>query len=192
MNILVMPKKNREEVSLAKLANEINARHALVQKSARRGLVNIIKTGILLKRVKRQVGHGNFKTWIAASCTFKPRTAQLYMFVASNKKQIKSEIIAGFGLNGAVKQIRERNDPLKLKNKSEKKDKDPDLQKELITLNKSLVTPRRIIQRVEKKQGWSFWRRENTGMLKRIEENAVALTTLLSKRFSRKSRSKSK
>ena len=193
-----MIKKEKGE-KLAAWASEINTRHALVQKSARRTLVNIIKTGILLRRVKREVRHGNFTTWVGMHCEFSMRTAELYMFVASNRKQIKNErkqikteIIAGLGLNGAVKQIRERNDPAKSKNNGEKKDKDPDLQKELTMLNKSLVTPRQIIQRIEKKQGWLFWRGENNGMLKRVEENAVALTTLLSKRFSRKSRGKSK
>lgn len=189
-------KKEKGE-NLASLASEINKRHGMIQKSARRTLVHIIKTGILLRRVKREVGHGNFTTWVGMHCEFSMRTAELYKFVASNRKQIKNdrkqikpEIIAGLGLNGAVKRIRELNDPAKSKNNGKKKD--TDLQDVLGALNKSLVTPRQIIQRIEKKQGWLIWRRENNGMLKLVEENAVALITLLNERFSSKSRGKSK
>lgn len=186
MNVLVMPKKNRKE-DMRALVAEIKKYYRLFEKSNRKMLHRAIKMGILLRRGKRQVGHANFTAWIASSFPFKLRTAELYMQVARSQKELKAKCISGF--TEAIEFCRQSNNR---KDKSGKNDKDPDLQKDLTTLNKSLVTPRRIIQRVEKKQGWAFWRKENNKMLKQVEENAVALIILLTKRFSSKSRGKSK
>ncbi len=58
----------------------------------------------------------------------------------------------------------------------------------LRTLSESLSTAHQLITQIEGKKGRGFWSGENTGLLKRISEHATALTTLLSERFSSKSR----
>lgn len=180
MNVLmeIPPEETIEKnKSLTTEAAQINKRHDLVRKSARKALVNAIKAGILLRRVKRRVGHGNFTVWIAAYCTFSPRTAELYMKVAGHKEELLKTKSISF-LTGAIKLLRQSNSPDKNGEK-----KDTDLQDDLAALSKTLVTARTLMQRIEKKRGWQFWRRGNKGLLARVEENAVALSRLLRDRF---------
>lgn len=56
----------------------------------------------------------------------------------------------------------------------------------LRTLSESLSTARQMITQIEGKKGKRFWSGENTGLLKRINQKAAALTTLLNERFSTK------
>lgn len=172
--------KTENEVRRARLADRINEQHQLVQESARRTLTHIVKLGLLLSRVKREVRHGHFILWVESHCTFCHRTAQIYMQVAEHRKELKAKSISY--LTGAIKQLQQSNSP---KKKGQKKD--TDLEDDLAALSKTLVTARTLMQRIEKKRGWQFWRRGNKGLLARVEESATALTKMLNERFSIKS-----
>ena len=80
--------------NLIKLADRINEQHQLCRQTLRMTLEHAVTAGELLENVKSEVGHGGFEQWIAENCTFSPRTAQFYMKVSRNKKQLKNESIS--------------------------------------------------------------------------------------------------
>jgi hypothetical protein len=67
---------------LTDLVNQINEAHQEVRLALKRTGECAIKAGLLLLQAKKIVRHGSFAEWIAASCTFSERTAQLYMQLA--------------------------------------------------------------------------------------------------------------
>jgi Protein of unknown function (DUF3102) len=72
------------------LANRINAEHEEVKNSIRRGAEHAIKAGHLLLQAKTTVGHGAFLEWIGEHCHCTVRSAQLYMKLAKNEAELRS------------------------------------------------------------------------------------------------------
>ena len=67
---------------LAALATEINEAHKQGESSARSGLEHFRKAGDALLKVKEQVGHGHFGTWLKEHVHFSQATANYYMRVS--------------------------------------------------------------------------------------------------------------
>ena len=76
--------------SLADLAARINAEHAEAVRSFRAPMEHGIKAGHLLIEAKEQLKHGEWLPWLEEHCAVNPRTAQLYMRLASNEEQIRN------------------------------------------------------------------------------------------------------
>lgn len=114
----IAPSKNRtelrvtdteeRELSLSELASAINYEHHLCQESYKASLVHARRTGELLLQAKSKVkslASGRWLPWLEQNCHDIPkRTAQAYMQVAANWKQLeKSATVALFGLKDALK-----------------------------------------------------------------------------------------
>ncbi len=192
MTILVeMPKKDKKEIIVGGLVTEIKHHHGLFQESARMTVRHAIKVGILLIQAKRQVGHGNFTTWITASCPFKPRMAEFYMQVARRRKELeklKSKSIADLTLSGATKLLQQSNRPNKNRNNKDRNNKDP-LPKETGKLaaaaSKSCLETKHVIERLDERGGKGFWAKDDPAVArfaKRAEDLLEALSDYLGKR----------
>lgn len=176
----VLIERPREETieknkGLTTEAAQINRRHDLVRKSARKALLHAIKAGILLRRVKRREGYGNFTVWIAAHCTFSPRTAQFYMKVAGHRKELKKAKSIS-DLTGAIKLLRKSNRPNK---NGDNKDTLPkDTGKLVAALSKSCLETKHLIERIDEKEGKEFWAKADptvARVAKRAEDLMSAL-----------------
>jgi hypothetical protein len=90
---------------LAELADRIRVEHQAVSTALKESLRHAIEAGELLIEAKKQVGHGQWLPWLQERCAISERTAQLYMRVAKNRKEIEEQIrngIADLSLNEAA------------------------------------------------------------------------------------------
>jgi hypothetical protein len=111
-------------IDLRTLAIKINAAHKAVVDGAKSALTNAIAAGEALIAAKAAVADGTWLRWLRDNCTVSERTAQLYMQVAENKRQLeieatnRSATIADQTLNEAIRSLRARK-PTKKKPKQE-------------------------------------------------------------------------
>lgn len=78
-------------VSLAGLAERINAEHEQCEVHMRAGVDHAIKAGELLIEAKSLCAHGEWGAWLQANCAFAERTAQAYMRVARNREALEAK-----------------------------------------------------------------------------------------------------
>jgi hypothetical protein len=76
---------------LPKLAEQINAEHALAEAALREGLLHARAAGNLLVQAKSQLKHGQWLPWLKANVRFSERTAQAYMQVAKRWSELESK-----------------------------------------------------------------------------------------------------
>jgi hypothetical protein len=91
--------------SLADLAGRIQAEHGAVSAALKDGVRHAINAGELLIEAKGQIAHGQWLPWLRDHCAISERTAQLYMRVAKNRKEIEEQIrtgVADLSLNEAA------------------------------------------------------------------------------------------
>lgn len=77
---------------LSHLRAEIVARDADVRAAAKAGIVAAIAAGAALIESKAILGHGQFSRWIEAQTGLAPRTARLYMNLASHRNRIEAKL----------------------------------------------------------------------------------------------------
>jgi hypothetical protein len=82
------------EIGLPELATKIKAAYAEIGKACKDVVWRAVAMGDLLNQAKKQMGHGNWATWLQANCELSERTAQRYMNIADNKQKI-AEYIQG-------------------------------------------------------------------------------------------------
>src|SRR5215510_13302238 len=75
--------------SLPDLGARIKEGHASVIDGKKRVVLRAIEVGGLLKEAKERVPHGQWLSWLTENCEIPERTAQRYMELADNKKQIE-------------------------------------------------------------------------------------------------------
>ena len=179
MNVLTMPKKSEKEISLGELTAEINKRHRLLEESARTTLQHAIEVGILLIRAKPQVGHGNWTTWIAASCPFQERMAQIYMQIAERREELaKAKSISDIA--GAIKQLQQSNRPNKNRNNKDTLPKETG--KLAAAASKSCLETKHLIERIDEREGKGFWAKDDPAVA-RVAKRGKELMSALIERF---------
>lgn len=77
---------------LSHLRAEIVARDADVRTAAKAGVVAAIAAGAALIESKAILGHGEFSRWIEAQTGLAPRTARLYMNLASHRDRVEAKL----------------------------------------------------------------------------------------------------
>jgi hypothetical protein len=82
----------REDNSLAQLAGEIKAAHALAESTLRQGLDHYRRVGDLLRKAKERCGHGKFLPWLQANFTFSRQQAANLMRLAENWGKCKGAL----------------------------------------------------------------------------------------------------
>jgi hypothetical protein len=98
--------KNELELSLTKLAGQINAEHASFESALRKGLEHARNAGELLVEARRQIPHGRWLSWLNTHCPgVTARTAQRYMRVASRWDElvVKCDTVSHLTFNQAVR-----------------------------------------------------------------------------------------
>ncbi len=75
-------------MTLGELADQINAEHERAEASARASIKHAKTAGDLLVIAKRQVGHGNWLTWVSDNCHVSERTCRTYMKIAGQWDEI--------------------------------------------------------------------------------------------------------
>jgi hypothetical protein len=85
-------------------SKEIIDLHNKINRTAKSLLSMVIRVGELLTLKKQRLPHGQFTRWIKKNLPFSPRTAQNYMTVFRNKREIKSAKISV--LSDAYKLVR--------------------------------------------------------------------------------------
>ena len=68
--------------------NEIKRLHEEVTSALRTSLANAIKIGELLMQQKKELNHGEFGDWIKTNLPFSWQTANSYMKVFENRKEL--------------------------------------------------------------------------------------------------------
>jgi hypothetical protein len=77
---------------LSHLRAEIVVRDADVRAAAKAGVVAAIAAGVALIESKAILGHGEFSRWIEAQTGLAPRTARLYMNLASHRDRVEAKL----------------------------------------------------------------------------------------------------
>jgi hypothetical protein len=77
---------------LSYLRAEIIARDTDVRDAAKAGVVAAIAAGAALIESKAILGHGKFSRWIEAQTGLAPRTARLYMNLASHRDRLEAKL----------------------------------------------------------------------------------------------------
>jgi hypothetical protein len=70
--------------SLGQLVAEIQAAHALAERTTQQGLEHYRRVGELLRKAKDRCGHGKFLPWLKANFPFSRQHAARYMRLAEN------------------------------------------------------------------------------------------------------------
>lgn len=83
--------ENKIENKIEELKTEIIKVYGDYKKTSRLAIEKAVHLGGLLVRVKEEVGHGNFQTWIAENMPFTYRTARNYMDVYEVREKINPE-----------------------------------------------------------------------------------------------------
>lgn len=102
MNAITMP------ISLATLADSINANIREAEGAARSAMQKALIAGQQLNEAKEQVPHGQWKTWLAENVQAAERTAQAYMKLAREVPLLSDEEaqrVADLPLREAMKAI---------------------------------------------------------------------------------------
>jgi hypothetical protein len=103
--------------SLTDLAARIQLEHLAVSTALKDSVRHAIAAGELLLEAKKQVGHGQWLTWLERHCSISERTAQLYMRCSKNRAAIEEQIrngIADLSLNEAAAVLMLSSDVRKL------------------------------------------------------------------------------
>jgi hypothetical protein len=90
--------------SLVVLAARIRAAHEATSTALKSSVEHSIAAGELLIEAKEQVPHGQWLPWLRDRCAISERTAQLYMRLAKNRKEIEAntQCVADLTLNEAA------------------------------------------------------------------------------------------
>jgi hypothetical protein len=93
-------------VALDDLAARIRTEHTAVGTALKESLEHAMAAGDLLIDAKGKVAHGEWLPWLRDRCQMSERTAQLYMRVAKNRREIEDEQkrngVADLSLNEAA------------------------------------------------------------------------------------------
>jgi hypothetical protein len=77
---------------LPELAARIRAEHQATADALKSSVEHGIAAGELLIEAKAKVPHGQWLPWLKENCAMSERTAQLYMRLAKNRKEIEEQI----------------------------------------------------------------------------------------------------
>ncbi|MBK7001827.1 MAG: DUF3102 domain-containing protein [Rhodoferax sp.] len=75
------------------LAKQINALHTQAKIHATNAVRLATKAGELLLKVKSELPHGQFTTWLAENCSVSERQAQRYMAGAQGKARLQVPVV---------------------------------------------------------------------------------------------------
>ncbi len=106
MNNLAVQQTELEHNTLDDLATKINIAHNQVEQAFLSAVNHALVAGDLLLEAKRQVSHGEFKSWIEQNCEFSDRMARAYMRVAEQLPKLPDEErqrVADMSLRGVLK-----------------------------------------------------------------------------------------
>ena len=95
-------------IPLETYAADIRALHEEAQDSADKATKLALRAGELLVKVKEQLPHGTFGTWVADNCSIAERTAQAYMRLHRQFEALPEEEaqrVAGLSIRAAIKAV---------------------------------------------------------------------------------------
>lgn len=95
-------------IPLETYAADIRALHEEAQDTADKATKLALRAGELLVKVKEQLPHGTFGTWVADNCSIAERTAQAYMRLHRQLEALPEEEaqrVAGLSVRAAIKAV---------------------------------------------------------------------------------------
>lgn len=95
-------------LSIELLPLEINKLVRQAESAAESAFGNAVVAGVLLRRAKEEVPHGQWEAWLAEHCTVSVRSAQGYMRLSKKALELPAEkrnAVAGLPLREALKAI---------------------------------------------------------------------------------------
>jgi hypothetical protein len=96
----------KTEATLENLAAEINDYHAKCEEAVGQAVSYAMEAGDRLAKVKEGLGHGEWLPWLEKNFKGTPRTAQAYMRIASNRKELEMRSTAShLSIRGALKEL---------------------------------------------------------------------------------------
>jgi hypothetical protein len=110
MNEIVVMRPAEDLANLVQLAAQIDAAHERHEAAVRDGLAHARQAGDLLIRAKSALPHGKWLDWLVANSKVAPRTAQRYMRLAEQWREVVAKGGAAFGLHAALKLLTDVQD----------------------------------------------------------------------------------
>jgi hypothetical protein len=98
--------EKQSTAALENLATEINHYHAKCEEAVGQAVAYAMEAGDRLAKAKDGLGHGEWLPWLQKNFKGTPRTAQAYMRVASNRRELEMRSTAShLSLRGALKEL---------------------------------------------------------------------------------------
>jgi hypothetical protein len=97
-----------DQADLEALAAKIAEEHARAQAAMRTSVEHAVRTGDMLIKAKRLIGHGGFQIFVERYCEIAPRTAQAYMRLARELPKLptaKAQRVADLSLRDAISAV---------------------------------------------------------------------------------------
>lgn len=107
-----------DQMTLPFLANKANELHRLHEESQKKTIEYGIKAGEVLIAAKKKVRHGEWMNWVESNCEFSHKTANVYMWLATNSQRARN--LGVQTIRKAIEVLAEpRTEPLRVTYESE-------------------------------------------------------------------------